>query len=457
MTIRGVPVILSEAERRRRATAPAWAKDLVIYELNPRTFTSPDGVGDGSGSGTFASTAERLPYLADLGVNGIWMAGHHVATKHFYGVWSVYAALDPARIDPVLGTDEDLRGLVRAAHALGIRVFLDVIAHGVLHESPLVAQHPDWFDHSSWGMADFNYDNAEFRRWWRDLWVGYVERFDVDGFRIDVNMGDPELWDEIVDAVRARGKEIVVFPEIERYHFSQQDNFGTPRDLYRDIHIADLAGRPRGLATAELSCHDYGWEGLPGNHLFLKGSRAKAAYGAMLGPRIPLLFAGDEFDADPVPIPDLTQGLYGEGGPGAWLYGTRIDWGQLHEPRRAAMLADVTSFLRLRARLPHLLNGDTSLVDLAGVPHDGILSLAPYVLFSGGRDALLVVADVGEEDKHVRLRLPWDKVFGSDALVRLNDALSGDEVRAQGQDLDLVVPGDGRPGGGVRAILATVS
>jgi hypothetical protein len=457
MSIRGVPTVLTDTERRRQSTAPQWAKDLVIYELNPRTFTSPAGAGDGSGSGTFRSTAERLPYLADLGVNGIWMAGHHLATRHFYGVWSVYAAMDPAQLDPVLGSERDLRDLVDTAHSLGIRIFLDVIAHGVLHESPLVAEHPDWFDHSSWGMADFDYGHPGFRAWWRDLWVGYVERFGIDGFRIDVNMGDPELWDEIVETLRARGRDIVVFPEIERYHFSQQDNAGTPRDLYRDIHIADLAGRPRGLATAELSCHDYGWEGLPGNHLYLKGSRARAAYGAMLGPRIPLLFAGDEFDADPQPVPDLTQGLYGDGGPGGWLYGTRIDWSQLEDPARAAMHADVRSFLHLRAELPHLLHGDTSLVDIAAVPHDGQLSHVPYVLFAGERDALMIVADTGDHDRQVRLRPPWGKVFPHDAHVTVEDALTGAPITDYDGDIEIVVPADRRPGGGVRALRARLS
>jgi hypothetical protein len=69
--------------------APAWARNLTIYELNPRGFTSPNGTGaDGSGSGTWASLTGHLPYLAALGVNGLWVAGYCLAEVHFYNIWS---------------------------------------------------------------------------------------------------------------------------------------------------------------------------------------------------------------------------------------------------------------------------------------------------------------------------------------------------------------------------------
>lgn len=107
---------------------PAWARDLVIYEINPRAFTSPDGAGDGSGSGTFRSTKERLPYLRDLGVNSICMAGHHLATRHVYGLWTVYAVLDPENIATVT---ELLRA--REAGLRWVKVF------------PAASVGPSWF------------------------------------------------------------------------------------------------------------------------------------------------------------------------------------------------------------------------------------------------------------------------------------------------------------------------
>ena len=51
--------------------SPAWAKDLIIYEIATKGFTSPTGPE----SGTFNSLKERIPYLHDLGVDGIWLRG----------------------------------------------------------------------------------------------------------------------------------------------------------------------------------------------------------------------------------------------------------------------------------------------------------------------------------------------------------------------------------------------
>ena len=78
--------------------APDWTKDLVMYEIAPKGFTSPNGVSsDGAGSGTFKSLeakvrdpknapthasrltplriATQVPYLKALGITGVWLAG----------------------------------------------------------------------------------------------------------------------------------------------------------------------------------------------------------------------------------------------------------------------------------------------------------------------------------------------------------------------------------------------
>ena len=433
--------------------APDWAADLVIYELNPRAFTSPEGVGDGSGSGTFASTREKLPYLADLGINAVWMAGHHLATKHFYGMWSVYAALDHAQIDPVLGTPDELKALVADAHSNGIRVFLDVISHGVLHEAALVDEHPDWFKSSSWGMSDFDYANAEFREWWIALWVGYALDYGIDGFRVDVTLGDAEIWDEVVTRVRAAGSDVVVFGELERYHFAQKDSRGTVHNPIIEFGFQYFQNKRFGLSTHELSCHDYGWTGLPGNHFYLKGSRARAAHGALLGPVIPLFLAGEEFDADPVPLPDVTQGLYGTGGPGGWMYGNRLDWDQLADPAKAAMLADVKTMLGMRRRFPHILNASGRNLKIAMVPSDGTTGFVPYALASGS-EGLVVLASEADHEVTARIRVPRDDLgFPGDAKLIVTDAVTGVALESD-HDGTFAVPigADRTPGGGYRLL-----
>ncbi len=122
----------------------------------------PNGAGDGSGSGTFASLKDRLGYLADLGITAIWLAGYCQCTTHFYNIKSVYACIRPDELDPALGGANDFKEMIAAAHRRGIKVFLDVVTHGVVNDSPLIAEHPDWFKGGTWDMTDYDYDNAGF-------------------------------------------------------------------------------------------------------------------------------------------------------------------------------------------------------------------------------------------------------------------------------------------------------
>lgn len=453
-----VTAVPTGIDAERQASAPSWAKDLVIYELNPRAFTSPEGAGDGSGSGTFRSMMEKLPYLAEVGVNGIWMAGHHLATEHFYGIWTVYAANRPDQIDPRLGTEDDLKALTAAAREHGIRIFLDVIAHGVVNDSGLISEHPEWFSGGSWGMTDYDYTNPGFRRWWIDMWVRYAIEFGIDGFRIDVHMVDPTIWDEIRIEIAARGKEVVIFPELERYHFSQQDIQNTPRDVYRIIHVDDLRGVPRGLSAGQASCHDYGWECLAGNHYYAKGSRAKLAHGSLLTPRIPLLFAGEEFNADPTPLPSLRQALFGEGEPGGWLYGNQIDWSQLEQPEKKAMRDDVATMLRIRREYSHLLHGDSSQVTITGVPYGGESDYVPFAVHQKQAEALVVLANSHTTDIEMTLAVPFVAMgFAGHETLVARDVVSGEEFEVPGDRRPFKVPirADRTPGGGFRVLIVT--
>jgi hypothetical protein len=427
----------------------------VLYELNPRTFTSPNGIGDGGGSGTFASLRERLPYLAELGVNGIWMAGHSLATDHFYGVWSAYAADRPDVIDPHLGTPDDLRDLVAAAHALGIRLFLDVISHGVVSSSTLVTDNPDWFDGGTWGMVDYNYRHPAFRRWWIDLWVGYVRDFDIDGYRVDVSLIDPTIWDEITEQCALLGKPIAVFPENGRYHYGQQETHGPAVDPVLDWAIAREFTQYR-FTVRQLSSHDRGWEALPGNHYVARGSRWKLGYGLLLNPQIPLFFAGEEFDADPQPLPTLTQGLYGSGGPGGWLYGCRLDWSQLEQPAKRDVLSDVMGYLAARREYRHLLNADIEAATMLRAPADGASSLVPYIRYIAGRDAILVVGNDLPREATFHIELPLEPLgFNDSDSMRVSDALDRTQWTCPGaelRDLLVTVGADYQVGGGVRAL-----
>ena len=191
---------------------PDWAKGLVIYEVATKAFTSPNGPE----SGTFQSLEARLPYLQKLGINAIWLTGYSLSDPHhFYNIWTQYAVIEPGKIDPSLGTPRQFRALIDDAHRRNIKVFLDVITHGLMPDSSVVKQHPDWFRGGSWGMVDFDWygGHTDLDNWWVKVWTSYVANYGVDGFRLDVDIYRPDLWSRIRQNAAALGHPIVIFIE----------------------------------------------------------------------------------------------------------------------------------------------------------------------------------------------------------------------------------------------------
>jgi glycosidase len=195
---------------------PEWSGDLIIYELSPKSFTSPNGPG----TGTFKSSIEKIRYLADLGITGIWLTGHNWADKnHFYGIWTQYAVIRPDSIEPSLGTRADLKAFTDLCHSFNIKVFLDIITHGIMSYSPLITEHPEWFKGGSWGMTDYDWNgkHSDLDKWWVKTHTGYVKQCGIDGYRLDVAISRIDLWKQIKKECAGFGHPIVVWNELETY------------------------------------------------------------------------------------------------------------------------------------------------------------------------------------------------------------------------------------------------
>ncbi|KAB8168565.1 DUF3459 domain-containing protein [Streptomyces sp. 3MP-14] len=206
---------------------PEWWRDAVIYQVYPRSFAD----GNGDGMGDLAGIRARLPYLARLGVDAVWLSPFYASPQADAG----YDVADYRAIDPMFGDLHDADALIRDAHDLGLRIIVDLVPNhsSDRHEwfqralregpgSPLRDRYHfrpgrgsggelppnDWesiFGGPAWTrlpepdgewylhlfapeQPDFNWENPavrdEFRsvlRFWLDI--------GVDGFRIDVAHG----------------------------------------------------------------------------------------------------------------------------------------------------------------------------------------------------------------------------------------------------------------------------
>ncbi|MFJ4415025.1 glycoside hydrolase family 13 protein [Streptomyces sp. NPDC088925] len=107
-----------------------WWREAVIYQVYPRSFADANG----DGMGDLAGVRAHLPHLRDLGVDAVWLSPFYASPQADAG----YDVADYRAVDPMFGDLHDADGLLREAHALGLRVIVDLVPN---HSSD---QH-EWF------------------------------------------------------------------------------------------------------------------------------------------------------------------------------------------------------------------------------------------------------------------------------------------------------------------------
>ena len=133
-----------------RGTDPDWWRRAVVYQVYPRSFADANG----DGVGDVAGIRSRLPYLRRLGVDAVWITPWYRSPMADGG----YDVADYRAIDPLFGTLTEGEALIADAHALGLRVLLDIVPN---HTS---SGHP-WFREA---LASPPGSAARGRYWFRD-------------------------------------------------------------------------------------------------------------------------------------------------------------------------------------------------------------------------------------------------------------------------------------------------
>lgn len=189
------------------SAAPAdWSKESIYFLMIDR-FRDADPnnnqnvtKGDIRGwhGGDIAGVIEKLDYIKGLGFTAIWITPHVKNTgRDYHG----YGAVDFKAVDPHFGDLNTMKQLVSEAHKRGMKVLFDIVVNHTGPQSPLVAEHPDWFnpkcDISNWSdpnqvqncwiyaLPDFDQSKVEVRNYILDYSKYWIEQTDVDGFRLD--------------------------------------------------------------------------------------------------------------------------------------------------------------------------------------------------------------------------------------------------------------------------------
>ena len=194
----------------------------VFYQIFPERFAQASNKADKSyitmewntekpdngkfAGGDLVGIREKLPYLKNLGVGAIYMTPiHQSVSAHKYDIDDYFS------VDKMFGSLDDLKALVDAAHALDIKIVLDLVFNHASYYNPFFqdvvkngkkSRYYDWFfvygDKPSksklnyntfasvWMMPKLNTNNPEVQDYLCSVGEFYLREYGVDGYRLDV-------------------------------------------------------------------------------------------------------------------------------------------------------------------------------------------------------------------------------------------------------------------------------
>lgn len=304
-----------------------WVARSALYEVFVRDF---------SPSGDLRGVTGGLDRIRASGANVIWlMPIYPVGTLNHKGtLGSPYAVRDYTAINPAFGTAADLRTLVAAVHARGMKLILDWVPNHTAWDNGWIREHPEFYARNENGeitvprdeqgrltdwtdVAQLDYRNPVLRRTMIATMRWWLDQFGIDGFRVDVAGFVPDdFWREAVPALRAAaGRPILLLAEwgdlkMHRLGFDLTyawDSYSRLKNVWKGAPAADFVRRevadlqampPGGMRMRFTTNHDEtGWDHPP-VILFGGAAAARAAFTAMaLLPGRPLLYDGQEVES----------------------------------------------------------------------------------------------------------------------------------------------------------------
>ena len=204
---------LSFGAREARPT-PEWLTRATIYEVWLNAFSQ---------EANLRGATPRLKDVADLGATIIYLGP--IARHSSLPNASPYSIADYDAVDPEYGTAQDLLDFISTAHALHLKVILDVVLYHAAPDNVLIEQHPEYFVKTQdgriargfWPQPLPDFRNAQVRKYFADSLVHWVRAFGADGFRCDVGGGVPlSFWEEARAALDQVNPEVVLLSESDR-------------------------------------------------------------------------------------------------------------------------------------------------------------------------------------------------------------------------------------------------
>jgi maltose alpha-D-glucosyltransferase/alpha-amylase len=252
--------------RKSRAAAfiddPLWYKDAVIYQVHVKSYfdSNNDGIGD------FAGLIAKLDYIAELGVNTLWLLPFYPSPRRDDG----YDIAEYKAVHSDYGTLADVRRFISEAHRRGLRVITELVIN---HTSD---QHP-WFqrarrakagsrarDFYVWSDTDQKYDgtriiflDTEKSNWTWDPVAGQYFWHRFYSHQPDLNFDNPQVLKAVIGVMRywldmgIDGLRLDAIPYLIERDGTNSENLPETHQVLKQIRAEIDANYPDRMLLAE--------------------------------------------------------------------------------------------------------------------------------------------------------------------------------------------------------------
>ena len=293
---------------------PLWYKDAVIYQVHIKSFfdSNNDGIGD------FPGLISKLDYIAELGVNTVWLLPFYPSPRRDDG----YDIADYRGVHPDYGTLADVKRFIKEAHARGLRVITELVIN---HTSD---QHP-WFqkarhakagskerDYYVWSDTDEKYDgtriiflDTEKSNWTWDPVAGQYFWHRFYSHQPDLNFDNPQVMKEVLSVMRywldmgIDGLRLDAIPYLIERDGTNNENLPETHQILKQIRAQIDAHYPDRMLLAEANQWPEDTQQYFGDTDGINGDECHMAFHFPLMPRMYMALAQE----DRFPITDILR------------------------------------------------------------------------------------------------------------------------------------------------------
>lgn len=454
------PLNLSNSTTNKPLSTSSFSSKDLIYFIMTDRFYNGDKSNDIDADitdpkayhgGDIKGVTEKLDYIKSLGTTAIWLTPVvENEEKGYHGYWTK----DFYKVDPHLGTMEDLQNLVKEAHKRGIKIVLDYVVNHTGYKTSWLSdgKHTNWFHpekpltdfnnteelEKGWlcGLPDLNQENPDVKNYLIKNSLWWIENTGIDGMRLDtMRHVSKNFWKEFSQTIKSKYPNFYLLGEVwndDASYLQQYIDSGidgvTNYSIFNGINNTFKdSGSPNSLVTAIENESKFTNPTLNGifidNHdnkrfVTAAGENGEAYLKLALAfemtyPSIPIIYYGTEIAMNGGDDPDNRKDM---------------DW---EKTKTSNILTYYKKLIALRTSVPAFNSSQIKVLD-----YD-----SKYIAYLRGKDkdSIIIAMNIDNKDINIKVKVPYDTKEYIDLITKKTFKVENSSLDINLKGIDFVM------------------